>query len=567
LREAIFETDIHNRPATFFGRVSFHGVKFHDQAIFHGAQFLGPVTFQQAVIIGGALFRARRSEPACVFSMNVDFSFTSVGGPIEFTGAIFKGLAFFHQANVKGGAQFGPDESGRLTHFLQLADFSSSTIAGHASFSSAIFKRTANFEDIRLLGGADFASARFESRALFSTARISGDVFFSCGPGNVPVVCNSKFSFVDVHVDGSADFAGAQFLEDARFARMHVQGDTHFGSADNGIRTSFLGRADFTATRLFGRTIFSAARFDGESDFTGSRFESNAYFVGARFGRTASFNATDGKQELHLAETTFVGHLSLKGANYRVIFFEPETNRHPSTHAPQRMPSNRKIKDQPSQQKREFDDSTLRQINGTVDLRGATFERISVEWKPLLDAQEPYDRQPYTEIEAAFSRMGEDSIARDVYYAQRKREMSLRWSQRSGRHRVHAILGWLHMRISGFGVRPFRFLGILALLIVVGTKVFTHDDATTIPSAATSAEGARNLDPLRALQVALDQILPSPVSIPGANGLVPSAATLWSIGSLDVHYSDFATLLSISGWILVPVGVVLLSRALMRDDR
>ncbi len=71
------------------------------------------------------------------------------------------------------------------------------------------------------------------------------------------------------------------------------------------------------------------------------------------------------------------------------------------------------------------------QFGGYVDLLGCTYDRIQVNWHMLLrypdgkSRVDPYDRQPYVELEEVFRKSGSVEDA-DAVYAERRRVENMR---------------------------------------------------------------------------------------------------------------------------------------------
>ncbi len=296
----------------------------------------------------------------------------------------------------------------------------------------------------------------------------------------------------------------------------------------------------------------------------------DARFDDVAFGGAADFAAAVALQDVHFPAAVFRRGATFREAKVRVAHFCEDVVGPPrwpwSTLREAARPvvgAAQRLRRRPRQAAPEP------QFGGDVDLRGFSYERIYVDWDAFLGKLAPYDRQPYTEMEAAFRRMGDDRGANDVYYERRLRESRIRrrWRHRSEWPRL-LLVDLPHRGLAGYGVRALRFLAVVAAVLVIGTFVFGQVDAVAYRSEADrQASGGRpvDLDGAHAFLVSLDQLLPSPVDVPGGRRWEPSSHEWWEVRGVSLSYADYASVPNLVGWVLVPVGIAILAGALRRQ--
>ena len=151
-------------------------------------------------------------------------------------------------------------------------------------------------------------------------------------------------------------------------------------------------------------------------------------------------------------------------------------------------------------------------------------------WGTMLGKNSVYDSQPYTQLEQALRRSGDDAIADNVFYAQRVREFGNRFHWPAWLN-VPGILWDLFLRLSaGYGVRPFRLV-LLTLAVLAWGAQFTAAQAQLPTRMLADRLQVRHLDHLEAFRVSLDQLLPvelAPKRSIGAN--CSSCVSIWLSG-------------------------------------
>jgi len=349
-------------------------------------------------------------------------------------------------------------------------------------------------------------------------------------------------NFVSARIGSIALFTGAVFKEGASFNRTQIEesvffnpatfeGEANFGSARIGSNAEFTGAvfkegAIFDSAQIEESVFFNPATFEGEANFISARIGSNAWFTGAVFKEGASFNSAQIQRESHFERTIFANYVRFENTSFETIYFgEPEV-----------------------------------QFHAKIDLRGCIYNRIYpiFFWEQLMKPLGPYDRQPFTQLEETFRRAGKDKLADDVYYEQKCRE--------SAQKTLGTPVAWLLDRFlwlfTGYGVRLYRLIVFIALILFVGTFIFQLEGAVVLNPDIKPPYVFGSNDTLpcwEAFWVSLSTFLP--VEIPSGADWKPSSQTIWF---LSIKFTTFATMLKLSGWILVPVGIAGISGILKR---
>jgi hypothetical protein len=92
--------------------------------------------------------------------------------------------------------------------------------------------------------------------------------------------------------------------------------------------------------------------------------------------------------------------------------------------------------------------------------------KTRIRW---LERQEPFTPKPYRQLAKVLRETGDDSGARKVLF-----EMECRRRQAGGRSWYARLWGWVLKWTIGYGFYPWRALGWLVLLTVVGWGLFRH---------------------------------------------------------------------------------------------
>ena len=174
---ATFTGDAGFAGATFTGTAWFHGATFTGDAGFAGATFTGDAGFDDATFTGDARFGFATFTGTAWFD-NATFTGTAGFGDATFTGdarfggATFTGNAWFHGATFTGDARF------HGATFTGNAWFDNTTFTGDARFDDATFTGTAWFDDATFTGTAGFDNTTFTGTARFGFATFTGNARF-----------------------------------------------------------------------------------------------------------------------------------------------------------------------------------------------------------------------------------------------------------------------------------------------------------------------------------------------------------------------------------------------------
>jgi pentapeptide repeat protein len=548
--------DIHVR-----GQFSAQGVSFRqnvkarfDRARFDGYAIFRGATFQADAVFDDALFGSDADFDRATFSKDASFNETKVKGTAHFRGAVFEGEADFTGILIDSDGDFS-DAQFRSKH--DRAIFEVARFGTDAEFTRATFGAEASFLCSRILGQAEFQGAAFEACANFNSTVIERDAFFrpedptddDPKPAS-HVTFAGEADFAGVTIGGDADFGGAVFKDRASFKEAKISGRALFRDAQFLARSRAVGAStaddcvDFSGTKFEAAAEFGGAVFDKDALFNGSTFSGVANFsrrdaadasgtgTGARL-RAVTLDYATFQANARLEDTIFQGPASFRECLFRVVEFS----------------STGKVGDED-------------QFQDRVDLRGCTYDRIQVGWRALLDNlpgasdSREYDRQPYVQMEKAFRTVGRDEEADGVYLERCRVERQ----RKKGPPKVVDVLWW---GLANYGVRPYRLILFAILLISTGAFVFHLSGAVEPkPSDASGSQhsgqerGVSNCPSVLTLgdsaRLSLREFLP--VELPLLEDCQVSHG----------YFSDFAALLKVLGWIIVPVGVAALAGLLRR---
>ncbi len=476
-----------------------------------GADFIEAV-FKYRAIFNGAQIEGHAFFKPATFEGEADFVSARIGGNAEFHKAVFGDQSIFNGAQIEGAAFF------KSVTFQGEANFVRTRIGGNAEYTEAVFKGQAIFNSAQIEEDAFFNPATFEGKADFAKAWIGGDTGFT------KAVFKDRASFNGAQIEGSAFFNTATFEGEANFVSARI------GSTAEFTKAVFKDRVSFNRSQIEEAAFFDPATFEGEANFASARIGGNADFTKAVFKDRASFRGARIGMDTFFHGAKFAKDVSFLNASVTTVFWG-----HPET-----------------------------RFQGKVDLRGCIYARISPTsiWEKLMDRLGPYDRQPFSQLEETFRQAGEGRLANDVYYNRRRRESAL-----IPKRNIAALIGDLFLRgLTGYGVRLYRLLIAIALVLVVGTFFFQNEGAVdplkeTLLSPAVESQVNTDVRPSliwrEAFWVSLNLFLP--IDIPAGGEWKPSSQIIWGISS-----TTFAILLTLSGWILIPVGVAGISGMLKR---
>jgi hypothetical protein len=218
-------------------------------------------------------------------------------------------------------------------------------------------------------------------------------------------------------------------------------------------------------------------------------------------------------------------------------------------------------------------DSAQDQFQGRLDLRGSTYRRIQLHWQSALRMPDGTprlmgnDQQPYSQLEKFLKDTGDGDGGDGV---------SLEWHRVKRQGMFHSSkLEWLFDCISwlltNYGVAPARLLDLSAILLILGMLIFSLPGAVTAgkekrQQAEPSAIGNDNrLNHWDAFALSFHEFLP--LDVPFGSRWTPGNEPVRLNLPLGKHVlnvvtmrpSTCATLLKISGYILVPLQILIVN--------
>jgi uncharacterized protein YjbI with pentapeptide repeats len=481
------------------------------------------VSFQGAVFDMGVSFLGSRFGPS-------EFYGLICRGPGDFSGTVFEGDVSFEQdpGGTSGAAEFGGN-----------ADFTGADIRGQFSFQGVVVR-----------GNGSFNGAIVKSDAYFNSE--------TRGSGGCSI--EGEADFIGLQVGGDAAFDDARFGKGVALKRARLLQNGYFR------RCRFKGVAEFAGIDISGDfqvndsefqdgVNFQGARFRGEAQFQATQFGGQAIFVDCEFAALALFSGETSEHPTQFKSVTFEHSRFLGNARFEKCLFAG-----PAIFADASFRS--LILEQ-----------ELPQFSSTLNLSGCKYERIVTNWEHLLFIKgesrlAPYDREAGIQLESTLRKIGDDKKATDLYLRRKSVE-------RRQKLRRHEYLPWLadvmYKVFANYGVRPRALLLSAALLVAVGTFIFSFPSTVVLaqpkkgdfkpPVAWSSA---------KALGVSIHQFLP--IDVPVGSEWKPSPELLdvtvagHRVASCCIRPTFLATvLLRIPGWILVPLAVASLAGVLRRS--
>jgi hypothetical protein len=445
------------------------------------------------------------------------------------------------------------------------------------AFHRTTFQGEAIFRNARVTGNLEFDGTLFESDVFFEGIDIGGSAFFRTYNKEHRTIFAGKASFAHARFDKEVVFDGAEFRSIAIFDGMQAGRARFCDDADgNGNRMTFAERATFcSATFRFGAEFyaefkalsdFSEAHFTTLADFTsskfgskganfiGSRFERGACFNHAEFGGTADFSASVSERELRFIGTVFSAPVRFLEARSKVVFFGKPCVPTGANGLWQKLTNKNFALEQSAS------------MIDSVDFRGFQYERIYAKLDLLFMRLQPFDRQPYSQMENALRLIGEERSAHRAYLERRKQERKLKFGL-SSMH--HWLLDWVYKLGANYGIRPFRLVLAACILIAIGVAIFSQGHALA-PKDSSQNVDCKQL----AVEASIHYFLPmdSPV---GAECIPTSKVVAVSIPipliarsiTLSARPDWYGTALRILGTILMGIGVAASSGLLRRIAR
>jgi Pentapeptide repeats (9 copies) len=572
-RLAIFKNCIFKQAADF------RGARFHSDLKLYGSTFqrwarfqeievehaldaccasFGQGIFARATIKKSAFFKAAsfgKEGKRAAFTHGAVFLDANFTGTAEFQGSLFKNKANFNRMQVVGSALFRTEnEAGRTT-----------------------FRGEAVFLNAKVTGNAEFDGAMFEADVIFDGIDVGGNAYFRTDKGMHRTTFGGKVSFVHALLNKEAVFDGADFKSTATFKGMQASRARFLADAGgHGNRATFANNVDFrSATFRFEGQFFAAFKaetdfcethFAGLADFkgsefaangakfTGSHFERGACFDYAKFNGAADFSASVSDRDLTFIGTVFCAPICFMEARSKVVFFGNPCPAPASASLWQKLTRSNSTVDRSAK------------IDDSIDFRGFQYERIYVDLDLLFKRFQPFDRQPYSQLESSLRLIGEERAAHRGYLERRRQERKLKFGLFSMHH---WILDWLYKLGANYGIRPYRLVLCGFILVGMGVVVFSQSRALVPKDKTQGIECSR-----RAMEASIHYFLPmdSPV---GAECIPASEVVKVSVPIpfmtrrviLPARPDWCGTALRVLGTILMGIGVAASSGLLRRIAR
>jgi uncharacterized protein YjbI with pentapeptide repeats len=587
--DTIFRSWVSFRETTFEYATTLQRARFESSIVFDDAHFVGAFDVTEAKFSragGTAVFIRVRFDgaanfPFAQFDDNVLFISTQFGGQGFFPGTRFGGSVQFDRSHFFDITTFGSDPSQKKFNavFAGKAFFTETQFDSTVDFDGVTFENDVDFDNAKFRSTATFRGATFKSLCMFSTAQFGSDGYFM----------GAKFLgqavFESAHVVGSLYFQAEKplpaviFREDAQFTNIQVENIANFGGGNELVRGAvFGGKALFNMARIRGLSDFQGAEFKGDAEFIDVSLGNDAYFLGtifegdaafdradimgaalfspqagvasskftqpARFAHKASFSTARFGSETRFSKVRFDGNVDFVGAHFEgdahfeeSVFVGPSSFRSAVFHAVYFSITESEGKPQ---------------FRSDIDLLGCIYDRIQIDWRSLMrypngqSRIQPYDRQPYIQLEAALRRLGADAEA-DAVYADRRRVEN---QKMAGLSKIMDSSYWL---FANYGIDLCHEFVFTSLFVLIGILLFIQPGATLLEETGEET----NISWYQALPLAIHQFLP--FGLPVKPLWIPSRRTVFKFVWPFRTASAYANFLQIVGWILIPLAAAWLA--------
>jgi uncharacterized protein YjbI with pentapeptide repeats len=568
----LFSPSRKGQHVTFEGPARFLYARIRDEANFRGAEFFENADFEGSQTDGNAILNSDGER--CVRFLK-DASFVAVRwAQAKFEGTQFMGEVAFDSAEIRGSASFNPDQLGRRVSFGGRASFLGAHVASQVSFDQAVFHNEALFLNARFDAEASFRGTLFMGDAHFDRIEIRAGAWFRADNEGIPVKFSGSVRFHGALVMGQLSFTSTLFEGDVSFDTMSVVGSIIFcpDQKTPAVPPRFKGSASFNGSRFSGDCSFRAAAFEKEAKFEHTHFGGPAKFLA-----TESLPTTMSFQDVSFAGSTFESTASFsdigfqgdaefnnallkRGVGFKNCHFENKASFRSVLATGDAIFNNASFEGDVSFRNAHFETFTFlayqlsqagseAQLVGKVDLQGITYDRANIPWKLLFESLEPFNVQPYIQLERVLREAGEDREADMAYLDRRNRERGRLWSQGE---RARAVWSWLEKTLFRYGVRPYRLLILSLIVLVLGVLIFSRPGTVMYKHVQFQTAEPVQLSIWQSLFLSVSQFLPIPLE------------SLWQPAS------TFALVYSIihrvAGFILVPLGVAALAGLLHRRE-
>lgn len=202
-----------------------------------------------------------------------------------------------------------------------------------------------------------------------------------------------------------------------------------------------------------------------------------------------------------------------------------------------------------------------------VRLEGTSFKTATGDCKTIMDLLPAAEPDAVHTLEQAVRATGNTKLADTLAICEKRKE---RDRLRKAGSWARWVSSWTYRIVANWGIKPWQLLLVL-LLPLLGMSVFHGGGAVSVPTATSSAGGSAatetpvNLSLGDAALVSLDEFLP--VDLARSKKYTPTHANERVIPGLSWHFpaDAWATLLNVVGWLMVPLGVAVVSGMLRRS--
>ncbi len=510
--------------AVIRGRLDFSYMTIEQQVKLTNCDFLEAPnlsysTFKRHLILTGSTFRKGANFESATVDLNAALNRTQfLAGEANLRDLQVHGFLNMHLARFADGVVL----RGVGAHLQKGADFSNDDFGGEARLDS-----------MESDGDLNFAYAKFHKLFLLTTTKVSGSLFLRCAEFWDSATMPGIQVTYNVRSEG-ADFKNAANFSESQIGSFVELSGAKFENADKPV--------DFSRATVAAGGFFDRVNFAGEVKFNGAHFNSDASFDQATFERTASFERAHFDQGAHFEHTAFRGNASFHDTSFGTLDLSPDG---------------------------QVDGEE--QFRGTVELRGCTYDRVLADWQSLLSLADgrprlaQTDKQPYLQLQKSYAAMGDDVSANHVFLEWHR----VKRSDLFHSHKLLWLLDCVPWLTSNYGVAPGRLLEMSFLLIFVGMFIFSCPGAVSPVGAKDQAAAfPTKLGRLRhwdAAAVSLHQFLP--IEVPFGAQWTPASQIVTlryrhhdrGRTLLRVRPSTYATILKVSGYILVPLEIVVLN--------
>jgi hypothetical protein len=482
-----------------------------------GAKVTGWCDLNGVKIQGGLLLPYANIDGAVTFSPDSGFR-PEVGGHFFFYGAKLGGGLTCNGAVVKG------DLDGEQA--VVGVGICLSPGGGHICEIGA----DVNLNGTKIDGPARFIGTKINHDLLLHKSSIQGDLF--CTPeGIIPTVIGRNLTLNHARLSGSATLTGLQIANDLNFQSAEVE-------------NVFCGCAGTKRTAIGGKAWFNNLKAS-QVDLGGCTVGGDVCLVGVHVAShfycwTAVAPATEIGGELLLMGSR-LGEARLTGSECggRLIDLGKAQINH--LQLTDRLPAR-------------------------VNMEGCEYQQISVpgaDYLALLEATPTFHKSTYCTMEKWLRNAGRAAEADRVYLSMRRR------ARREGMMPLNRLGDWLLDVTIGYGLKSHRLLVYIFLMIALSCWVFS----TPLSVVGIAEAKDANLHPAPdswstwdAIWISLETNVPFVTSMTNHKWRASSERIDLLNQQLPIRYDDYASIVSLLSWIVVPLFLAGVAGIVLRNQ-